>query len=312
MITMKVLVTGSCGFQGSHLVEALLGAGHTVIGLAIPSDVSFSNYNQYLADSAGYTQVWGSINDKDLVCRLIADVDLVYHLAAKINVDESIYEFENFYRTNIAGTSNILEGCRRSNAKLINTSTCEVMGENIGGGPMNETHPLLPHSPYAASKCAAERMCYAYYKTHGLDVKIVRPFNLFGERQKRFGAGAVIPIFFEKAISGNKLLVNGTGEQERDYIHISDVIRAYLHIMDNPTYTGRVVHVGSGIPRKIIDIAHKIVEIVGSGEVVHGPERPGEVSSFTADNSFIRSQGYEPEMDFDIGLRRYYDWRICK
>jgi dTDP-glucose 4,6-dehydratase len=281
-----------------------------VIGLAIPSDVSFKNYNSYLSGKKRYRQVWGSINDKDLVERIVSGVNVVFHLAAKINVDESIYDFENFYKTNIIGTSNILEACRKSNVKMIQTSTCEVMGENLDGKPMKEDRPLLPHSPYAASKCAAERMCYAYYKTHDLDVKIVRPFNLYGERQKRYGAGAMIPIFFEKAINDEDIVVNGDGKQERDYIHVSDIVRAYLHILNHPEYTGKIVHVGCGVPRSVIDIAEKIVKIVGKGRIVHGPARKGEVTTFMADSSFIQSNGFKLTVDFDEGLERYYQWRV--
>jgi len=306
---MKILVTGSCGFQGSHLTEALLKAGHEVWGLAIPSAVSAINYSRYLSKNKKYHQVWGSINDKDLVERTISQVGEVFHLAAKINVDESIYDFDNFYRTNIMGTSNVLEGCRKHGVSLIHTSTCEVMGENDSSLPMAEDRLLLPHSPYAASKAAGDRMCYAYHKTHGLDVKIVRPFNLFGPRQKRGGAGALIPILFEKAINDEDLTIFGSGEQDRDYLYIDDIIRAYMLIRDTDAFTGKVVHVGSGKPQRVIDIANRIIEIVGSGRLVHRPERPGEVKTFTADNSFIEYYGFKPEVAFDDGLKRYYKWR---
>ncbi|MBU0777825.1 GDP-mannose 4,6-dehydratase [Patescibacteria group bacterium] len=308
-MSQKVVVTGSCGFQGSHLVEALLKRGDEVVGLAIPSSESFNNYNKYLAKCVQYQQVWGSVNDKDIVDRVIRESDLVYHLAAKINVDESIYDFENFYRTNIMGTSNVLEACRKYEVPLMHISTCEVMGENDTALPMAEDRLLNPHSPYAASKCAADRMCYAYYKTHGLKVKIVRPFNLFGPRQKRRGAGALIPILFEKAINDQELTIFGSGEQDRDYLYIDDIVRAYLLIRDTDDFIGRVVHVGSGKPQKIIDIANKIINMVGKGHIAHKEARPGEVRTFTADNSFINQYGFEPEIDFDEGLCRYFAWR---
>ena len=306
---MKVLVTGSCGFQGTHVTEALLEAGDEVWGLAIPSETSIRNYYKYLEGREGYHQVWGSVNDKDLVDRTIVQVDEVFHLAAKINVDESIYDFENFYRTNIIGTSNVLEACRKYDVPLIATSTCEVMGENDSGLPMAEDRPLKPHSPYAASKCAADRMCYAYYKTHGLDVKIVRPFNLFGPRQKSAGAGALIPILFEKAINNESLTIFGSGEQDRDYLYIDDIVRAYMIIRKTDDFIGKVVHVGSGKPQRIMDIAKKIVDMVGSGDIVHKDARPGEVRTFTADNSLIEKYGFKPEVEFDAGLKKYRDWR---
>lgn len=308
---MRIMVTGSCGFQGSHLVDMLTQKRYIVHGVAIPSETSYNNYLRYLSDNKYYTQMWGSINDKDLVERAAGlDIDLVFHLAAKINVDESLYDFENFYKTNIIGTSNILEACRKNDLPLIHISTCEVMGENLTGLPMAEDRPLLPHSPYAASKCGAERMCYAYYKTHGLDVKIVRPFNLYGERQKHHGAGAAIPIMFERVLNDQDIVINGSGEQERDYLHVSDIVRAYNLIMNTPDFKGKVVHVGSGIPLSMKWIANRIIEIVGKGNIVHGPERKGEVKTFTADTSFIGKYGFKPQIGINEGLQRYYKWRI--
>ena len=163
------------------------------------------------------TIVWGSVTDSEIVEKTVRDQDVVFHLAARINVDESIKAPRSFLEVNVFGTYNVLEAVRRHECRLIHASTCEVYGEsdtNLAA----ESHSLEPHSPYAASKAGADRLCFAYWRTYQTEVTIVRPCNIFGPGQKSGVGGALIPIFVERGLSNQPLLVFGTGEQRREYM----------------------------------------------------------------------------------------------
>lgn len=330
----NILITGGCGFQGSHLATRLIEFGHNVTILSSPSQYNVANSKKLLKHQIDI--VWGSVLDSDLVNKCIQNKDIVFHLAAKINVDESIKIPDLYLKTNFNGTANILTKALKNDIDVIYASTCEVYGTNLYGTfnvvdsvkkynseiifvsssaiygvgsiyKMNEFHPTNPHSPYATSKLCADRLCYAYHKTYGLKVKIVRPFNIYGPLQKHDGAGAAIPIFFNKIINGNPIQVNGSGNQTRDYLYIDDIIDAYIIIMNTDELNGKVVNVGSGIEYKIIDIANKIINIVGKGEVLHREKRTGEVDSFIADTTLLSNYGFSPKINIDDGLKKYYN-----
>ena len=167
---------------------------------------------------------------------------------------------------------------------------------------------MMPFSAYAASKAAGELMCHAYINTYNADITIIRPFNIFGIRQREFGFGSVIPIFFKKAVANEELMVNGDGLQTRDYLYVDDLIDAYKLIVKTPQLHKGVVNVGSGVETSILWLAERIVQLVGKGKVIHGPERPGEVRSFTANPAKIQNYGWKQKITVEDGLNRYWDW----
>jgi dTDP-glucose 4,6-dehydratase len=193
---------------------------------------------------------------------------------------------------------------------MIYASTCEVYGDGHDLGEnevLDETAELKPKSPYAASKAAADRLCYAYYTSFGTDVTIVRPFNIFGERQKNGTFGALIPILVRKAMMGDRLTVFGNGSATRDYLHVSDLVHAYELVMETKGLEGKSINFASGRNTPVIDIAKYIADKFGS-EIKHGPARPGEVSRFPADTAFARSIGFKPKVDIWEGIDRYISW----
>ena len=309
---MNILVTGACGFQGSHLTERLLGLGHNVFGLALPSKHAHGNYAKYLAHHDNLEIVWGSVTDTVILDAIFSrGIELVFHLGAKINVDESLDRPLDYYSVNILGTHNILTLAAHHGARVIMASTCEVLGNNQHPPyPMDETHPLSPQSPYALSKLTADRMCAAFALTHDLNVQVLRPFNIYGERQKDHGKGAVIPILTVAAMHDKYLPVTGDGSQKRDYLHVSDVIEAYITVMEHERLPkGEVYHVGSGEEHSIREIADTIIEHVGKGKVWTMPSRPGDVMTFACDPSKIQGLGWRQRVEFYSGLNRYIEWR---
>jgi dTDP-glucose 4,6-dehydratase len=304
---MKVLITGGAGFQGSHLAELMLSKGYEVTVLNTFSDEKQRN----IADVADKLNVvFGSITDPVLVEKTVRGHDVVFHLAANVNVDQSLKDPKSFIDVNVVGTFNILEQVRVTGARLIYASTCEVYGDGHDlkdGELLNESAELRPNSPYAASKAGADRLCHAYHKSFNVDVTVVRPFNIFGERQKSGTFGALIPILTRKAMIGEKLTVFGDGLATRDYLHVSDLVRAYELVMETKGLGGKSVNFGSGVNTSVKDIAEYIGKKFNA-EVKHGPARPGEVSRFPADISFAKSLGFEPQVGIWEGIDRYIDW----
>jgi dTDP-glucose 4,6-dehydratase len=304
---MKILITGGAGFQGSHLAESLLQKGHDVTILntyAVDTDRNLSPFKDDVR------VIFGSITDKTIVDKTVRHQDVVYHLAANVNVDESLKNPYSFIEANIIGTHNVLEAVRTNDARMIYASTCEVYGDGHTlkeGELLNEHSELSPNSPYAASKAAADRWCSAFHKSFGTRVSIVRPFNIYGERQKNGTFGALIAILVRKALSGVKLTVYGNGEATRDYLHVSDLVAAYNLVLDHPELDGKVVNFGSGVNTSVKDIAEYISKKLGA-EIEYGPARPGEVMRFPADISFARSLGFDPKVGIWEGIDQYIAW----
>ena len=299
---VRILITGGAGFHGSHITEKWVTDGHDVTILNTYSDEAAKNISSYTPD---VRVVWGSVTDEEIVEKTSRSQEVIVHLAAHINVDESLSIPHRFLDVNIGGTLNILEVVRRTGARLIFASSCEAYGHAVES-PVKESAELRPYSPYAASKAAADRMCFAYSNSFGVDVTIVRPSNVYGERQKSGRDGAVIPIFTNLAKAGKSLKVFGTGQQRREYTHVTDIVQAYDLILRRDDLSGLAVNVGSGQTPSIVEIASFIAERTGV-DVTHEPPRPGEVPGFHLDSSLIRSYGYEPKVEFWDGLSCYLD-----
>ena len=303
---MKILITGGAGFQGSHLSERLLADGHDVTVLNTYSKEIEPNVEAL----SGARMVYGSITDRTVVDKVVRGQDVVFHLAANINVDESLKDPLSFLEVNVMGTHNILEAVRENHCRMIYASTCEVYGDGHTlkeGELLDETAELSPNSPYAASKAAADRWCNAYYKSFGVNVTIVRPFNIYGERQKSGKGGALIPILVRRALAGETLTVFGEGTATRDYLNIDDLVNAYVLVLHHPELAGKAINFASGTNTSIKDIAQYIAKAFGAN-IEHGPARPGEVSRFPADISLARSIGFEPKVGIWEGIDRYIAW----
>lgn len=304
---MRILITGGAGFQGSHLAELLLAQGHHVTIINTYSEEKIHNI-QNIESKARV--VFGSITDPVLIEKTVKGHDVVFHLAANINVDQSLKDPKSFLEVNVMGTFNILEQVREHGIRMIHASTCEVYGDGHDlkeGELLDETSELKPNSPYAASKAAADRLCYSYYKSFGVNVTIVRPFNIFGERQKSGTFGALIPILVRKAMIGDTLTIFGDGSATRDYLHVSDLVSAYELVMNTKGLEGKSINFASGVNTSVKDIAEYIAKKFDA-KISHGPARPGEVTRFPADLSFAKSINFEPKVSIWDGIDRYIAW----
>lgn len=304
---MRILVTGGGGFQGSHLVQRWIDAGHDVTVLNTRSEMSIANLSVI---TGAVAKVWGSVTDKKAVDGAARDQDVVVHLAARINVDESNENPGTVLEVNVMGTYNVLEAVREGGQRLVYSSSCEVYGGDHEM-PIRETAVLRPHSVYAASKTAADRLCHAYWKSYDVDVCILRPSNVYGQRQKGGSGGAVIPRFVDRASRGQPLRVFGSGKQRREFMHIDDLVSAYDLVLKTDGLAGEVINIGSGETRSIRDVARRIGDHF-SVPVEYGAGRPGEIDRFELDSSKAARLGFSPQVSFEEGLGRYLEWRTSQ
>lgn len=307
---MRVLVTGGAGFVGSHLCDALISRGDTVTCLDNFFNGSLDNIRHHLTNRR-FRRVTGDVCDAALVHDLARDAEVIVHLAAQIHVDRSIVEPRLTYDINVGGTMNVLEAARMTDVRrVVHASTSEVYG-SAQYAPMDEAHPLDAPHPYGASKIAADRMCAAYATTYNLPVTVLRPFNIYGPRQKDSGYGGAISIFTKRAIAGLPPLIYGTGEQSRDYTFVSDAVAGYIVAMDehaiNPSGP---VNLGTGKDVTITDIALAICRIAGTDVApVHVAPRPNEIERLIADTARARALfDWMPLVSLEDGLRAVVEW----
>ena len=308
---MKILITGGAGFIGSHLCDKYTKEGHTVICLDNFMSGDLMNV-RHLLDYRNFKLVKGDVRDFDLLEKVMRDVDVVFHLAAQIHVDRSYIEPKLTYDVNVMGTQNILEVARIYDAKkVIYASTSEVYGSGEYS-PMDENHPMNAPHPYGASKIAADRMCYAYIQTYGMDISIVRCFNIFGPRQRDLGYGGVISIFTRRVLNDVLPIIYGDGTQTRDYTYIKDAVRAYDLVLNHNKPITEPINFGTGKEVTIIDLANKIIDLCGKkGEIkpVHVGARIGEVKRLIADATKAKKLlGWAPKYRLEEGLKDFIQW----
>lgn len=306
----KVLITGAAGFIGSHLAEDLIESGYSV---KIIDDFSSGNVNNIIGlfNYRNFKMIRGSITQKELVMKATSDVDIILHLAAQIHVDRSIIEPRQTFEVNTLGTLNILDAALENDIELVvYASTSEVYG-TAKHVPMNEDHPLNPASPYAASKAAADRLCFSYYNTYKLPVVIVRCFNTYGPRQKGTGYAAAIPKFLRRSIAGLAPVIYGSGKQTRDYMYVKDAVNAYKLVLKSyENVLGRAVNFGTGKEVAILKLANIILDLCGSKvKPVNVAPRAGEVKRLCADISLAEKElGFAPKYDIEKGLKEFLQW----
>lgn len=309
----KVLVTGAEGFIGSHLTERLVELGAKVTAL-----VQYNSFNNWgwidtfdneVKDSINV--VTGDIREYDNIKRIIKGQDVVFHLAALIAIPYSYLSPMAYIRTNVEGTTNILEACKEYGVeKIIHTSTSETYG-TAQYVPIDENHPLQGQSPYSASKIAADKMAESYYRSFNVPVAIIRPFNTYGPRQS---ARAVIPTIITQILSGNKEIRLGSLTPTRDFNYVKDIAEAFIKVAESDMTIGEVVNAGSNYEISIGNLVNRIIHIIGRKiEIVCDKERirpeKSEVNRLWADNTKIRKlTGWKPKYTLDEGIKETVEW----
>jgi NAD dependent epimerase/dehydratase len=307
----KVLVTGADGFIGSHLTEMLVEEGAQVRALA-----HYNSFNTWgwLEDTRCLDRVevvTGDIRDPQFARGLVADVELVFHLAALIAIPYSYVAPASYVATNVTGTLNLLQAARETGvAQFLHTSTSEVYG-TAQYVPIDENHPLQAQSPYSATKIAADAIATSFFAAFGLPVTIVRPFNTYGPRQS---ARAVIPTIITQILAGRSELHLGSLDPTRDFNYVADTCRGFIALTGCTAAIGETVNIGSSSEISVGDTAGLIQELLGTRvPIVTDDERvrpaASEVERLCCDNGkIVALTGYRPQVSLRDGLTRTIEW----
>jgi len=301
---LSTLVTGGAGFIGSHVATALLDAGHRVV---IVDNLS-TGRRENIPPGA-------ELQELDIRApetrQLVTDsgFDVIFHFAAQMDVRRSTEDPAYDAEVNILGTLRIVKAAVQGGVKqFIFSSTGGAIYGEQDVFPATEEHPARPISPYGVSKLAGERYLYYFHNAYGLDATCLRYANVYGERQNPFGEAGVVAIFLHRLLAGEAPTINGDGGQTRDYIHVSDVVRANLAAIGRPGFNA--YNVGTGIETDVVEIFHGLRDALGSElEAQHGPGMPGEQRRSSVDSTLLQQElGTPPPISLAAGLARTAHW----
>jgi len=297
---MKTLVTGGAGFIGSHVVDALIEKGHEV---AVVDDLSIGK-RENLNPRAKFYHL--DIRDAQRLEEVFAAErpEIVSHQAARANVRESMEKPVLYAEVNVIGTINLLELSRKYGAgKFIYASTGGAVYGEPEYLPADEDHPINPLDPYGASKHFVEHYLHLYGLNYDLHYTILRYPNVYGPRQDPHGEAGVVAIFARQMLEGGEPVINGSGEQERDFVYVGDIAEANIQAIERGD--GQIYNIGWGVGTSINEVFAKLKEITGhEKEAVHGPPKLGEVFKVYLDASKAKHElGWAPRVGLDEGMR---------
>lgn len=307
----RILITGATGFIGSHLTELCVEQGYKVKGY----DRYNPNNNWGWLENTPYKNdievVLGDVRDFDSVYDAMKGCDVVFHLAALVGIPYSYASPLAYIRTNVEGTYNVLESARQLDVSdVLITSTSETYGTSQYV-PIDENHPIVAQSPYAASKISADQLAVSYYRSFGLPTKIIRPFNVYGPRQS---ARAVIPTIISQLLNSNRKIKLGNLEPTRDFTFVKDTASAFIEVHQSEALTGEITNVGANKEISMRDLAELIAGIMGKDvEIVPDTQRirpdKSEVKRLRSDNSKILGHTlWKARYTLEEGLEKTVEW----
>jgi UDP-glucose 4-epimerase len=305
-----VLVTGGAGFIGSHLACRLLATGYNVTVLDNLQSGRIENIAKCL-NIGRFKLVKGDIRDGRVVKDAMNGVDAVVHLAALINVEESVINPLETHDVNVNGSLTVLnEAVRQCVRKFLLASSTAVYGEE-NSLPLRENYPVKPISPYAASKAAVENYCEAFHRCYRLPTVILRYFNVYGPRSECNSYSGVITKFVNNALSHEPIVVFGDGEQTRDFIFIEDVVNATVLALESDSSIGEVLNVCTGGPTSVNTLVQNLKEILASElQVISHEPRKGDVSANYGDPTKTKKIiGFEAETSLIEGLKKVINFK---
>ena len=306
-----LLVTGAAGFIGSRLTETLVQQGAQVRAFVRYTSLGELGLLKYLPSAilSEIELVFGDLRDAEAIEQAAKRADLIYHLGALISIPYSYLHPVEVVQTNILGTLNVLQACRKFDCRLIHTSSSEVYGTALQV-PIDETHPLQGQSPYSASKIGADKLVESYYRSFGVRAVTIRPFNTYGPGQS---ARAVIPTIITQALTKQTVYL-GNLDALRDFTYVDDTVDAFIKAGKTDGIDGETFNLGSGSEISIRDLAALIFDLIGTTPEVEVDDeriRPAlsEVQRLLADNCKARQVlAWSPQVDLREGLSRTIQW----
>ncbi|MFR9787144.1 dTDP-glucose 4,6-dehydratase [Streptomyces sp. MB22_4] len=308
---MRILVTGAAGFIGSNFVRHLLANAYEgwqdARVTALDKLTYAGNRDNLPASHPRLEFVRGDVCDLGLLRELLPGHDAVVHFAAESHVDRSLEGAAPFFRTNVLGTQTLLDAVLDTGVeRVVHVSTDEVYG-SIGEGSWTEEWPLLPNTPYAASKACSDLVARTYWRTHGVNLSVTRCSNNYGPYQH---PEKLIPLFVTNLLEGRQVPLYGDGRNVREWLHVDDHCRG-IHLVLDHGRPGEIYNIGGGNERTNRAITEHLLELTGSGEemIRHVPDRKAHDLRYSIDESKIRAElGYAPRIGFEEGLAATVAW----
>lgn len=306
---MKALVTGGAGFIGRWLIKRLLDEGHLVYAIDDFSNGRRENMYEFFEEDS-FRFLEGDVRNERTLEKLFQEkYDIVYHLAAEINVQNSIDNPSQTIERDILGTFNILEHCRKQKTRVVFMSTCMVYDRSYDESGITEEHPTKPASPYAAAKLSGEALTLSYFHAYGLPTTVVRPFNTYGPFQKTNGEGGVVAIFVKQALKNEPLRIYGGGTQTRDLLYVEDCVDFIIRAGSNDLALGQIINAGTGNDVAINNLA---LMIAGTSKLIrHVPHihPQAEIMKLKCNSSKARDLlGWEPKFSLEKGIEKTKKW----
>ena len=297
---MNFLITGAAGFLGSSLANHLAREGHQVRGL---DDLSTGD-PKVLAPDVHFTR--GDVSDRPKLWTLLQDVDVVYHLAARVSVPESILYPRDYNNVNVSGTVALMEAMRDVGVKRVVLASSGAVYGDAGEPTLSESESPAPRSPYAVSKLSAEYYVRTIGVLWGIETVSLRIFNAYGPGQHLPPSHPpVVPHYLRQALRGGTLVAHGDGSQTRDYIYVDDVVSAMVAASTAPSVNGLVINVGSGVETSVKELINLVLKVTDSGaNVVYNSQTSGGVSHMKADISLAKEKlRFVPSIKLEDGLK---------
>ena len=309
---MRLLITGGAGFIGSNYIRRIIDGSLKGVNSIILLDKltyagTLSNLSSLPPNSFEFVE--GDICNQELVNQLASRSDTVINFAAESHVDRSILGSRVFFETNVIGVQTLLDAARRNDIEtFVQVSTDEVYGSIIEGS-WPETDPLLPNSPYAASKASGDLICRSFFQTYGFDVRVTRSSNNYGPHQF---PEKIIPLFITNLINNLKIPIYGTGSNIRDWLHVDDHCIG-LHLVLTKGRPGEIYNIGGGTELTNFELTQKILYLMDKDEssIEYVSDRLGHDSRYSVDISKISKElRYQPTIDFEKGLLQTVNWYL--
>ena len=297
---MNFLITGAAGFLGSSLANQLAREGHQIRGL----DNLSTGDPKALGPDVHFTR--GDMSDRPKLWTLLQEVDVVYHLAARVSVPESILYPLDYNNANVGGTVALMEAMRDVGVRRVVLGSSGAVYGDLGEQPLKESVTPNPRSPYAVSKLAAEYYVRTIGGLWGIETVSLRIFNAYGPGQHLPASHPpVVPHYLKQAQRGGTLVVHGDGSQTRDYVYVDDVVSGMVAAATAPNVDGMVINIGSGKETSVSELIKCVQDVTGSNaEVIYNSKTSGGVSRLCADLTLAKEKlNYRPSIDLNDGLR---------